>query len=403
MSSNYQRIQLRRGTISSFDTFNPVLLSGEPVIALENGSGIFKVGDGINSYSNIAGLRIDVDETITSGLAVYASGQAVRVSGAITTEINNLIDTAPEALNTLNEIAAAINDDSNFIGTFLASGHAYTDALAGASGTLRTDLTGVSGILDIVSGIAVYGSGQAGGGGGGSSTFVGLSDTPSNFSGAGSKFLKVNSSANAVEFSTGAGDVSEAELEYVSGIAVYASGQQEPLSGILSIASGIAVFASGKALAGGGSGPSSDDFDLVSGIAVQSSGQDLLLTASSGLLNTSVGLLETNSGLLNTSVGVLEVNSGLLNTSVGLLETNSGLLNTSVGLKSEQADFATMSGITIVSQSGNFGYHTYRSGGSDSSASGNVSGVTNMVVVDHGAYNSLDKKTNTLYFIPSGT
>jgi hypothetical protein len=391
MSSNYQRIQLRRGTIESFDAFNPVLLSGEPVIALQNGSGIFKVGDGINSYSNIAGLRIDVDETITSGLAVYASGQAVRVSGAITTEINNLVDSAPGALNTLNEIAAAINDDSNFIGTFLASGHAYTNALGG-----------VSGVLDTISGIAVYASGS-GGGGGGSSTFVGLSDTPSNFSGAGSKFLKVNSSANAVEFSTGAGDVSTAELEHVSGIAVYASGQQEPLSGILSIASGIAVFASGKALAGGGSGPSSDDFNLVSGIAVQSSGQDLLLTASSGLLNTSVGLLETNSGLLNTSVGVLEVNSGLLNTSVGLLETNSGLLNTSVGLKSEQADFATMSGITIVSQSGNFGYHTYRSGGSDSSASGNVSGVTNMVVVDHGAYNSLDKKTNTLYFIPSGT
>lgn len=39
-----------------------------------------------------------------------------------------------------------------------------------------------------------------GGGGGGSSTFLGLSDTPSNFTSASSKFLKVNSSGNALEF-----------------------------------------------------------------------------------------------------------------------------------------------------------------------------------------------------------
>ena len=38
------------------------------------------------------------------------------------------------------------------------------------------------------------------GGGGGSSTFVGLSDTPANFTSAGSKFVKVNSGASAVEF-----------------------------------------------------------------------------------------------------------------------------------------------------------------------------------------------------------
>ena len=38
------------------------------------------------------------------------------------------------------------------------------------------------------------------GGGGGSSAFVGLSDTPANFTSAGSKFLKVNSGASALEF-----------------------------------------------------------------------------------------------------------------------------------------------------------------------------------------------------------
>ena len=39
-------------------------------------------------------------------------------------------------------------------------------------------------------------------GGGGSSNLTGLSDTPANFTGAAGKYLKVNSSANAVEFDT---------------------------------------------------------------------------------------------------------------------------------------------------------------------------------------------------------
>ena len=39
----------------------------------------------------------------------------------IDTQIKNLIDAAPEALDTLNELAAAINDDSNFAGTITAS------------------------------------------------------------------------------------------------------------------------------------------------------------------------------------------------------------------------------------------------------------------------------------------
>jgi len=43
---------------------------------------------------------------------------------------------------------------------------------------------------------------SGGGGGGGSSTFVGLSDTPVSFSGAGGKTVKVNAAGNALEFVT---------------------------------------------------------------------------------------------------------------------------------------------------------------------------------------------------------
>ena len=49
----------------------------------------------------------------------------------------------------------------------------------------------------------------SGGGGGGSSTFVGLTDSPANYSGAGNYFLKVNSGASAIEFVADPGYVSD--------------------------------------------------------------------------------------------------------------------------------------------------------------------------------------------------
>jgi hypothetical protein len=56
----------------------------------------------------------------------YATKDYVTEKGYITGDVvnekfKNLIDTAPEALNTLNELAAAINDDANFAGTVTAS------------------------------------------------------------------------------------------------------------------------------------------------------------------------------------------------------------------------------------------------------------------------------------------
>jgi hypothetical protein len=52
-------------------------------------------------------------------------------SAFVTTQINNLIDGAPGALNTLNELAAALNDDSDAYNTLLASINANTTLIAG--------------------------------------------------------------------------------------------------------------------------------------------------------------------------------------------------------------------------------------------------------------------------------
>jgi hypothetical protein len=81
------RMQQRRGTATQWTTANPILAAGE--IGFESGTNKFKIGDGVNTWS---------------ALTYYASAA----------EIAALVDGAPDLLNTLNELAAAIGDDANF-------------------------------------------------------------------------------------------------------------------------------------------------------------------------------------------------------------------------------------------------------------------------------------------------
>lgn len=71
----------------------------------------------------------DADGTIN----INALATKAELTAAVATGINNIIDGAPSALNTLNEIAAAIADDENFaagvatlIGTKANSADVYT-------------------------------------------------------------------------------------------------------------------------------------------------------------------------------------------------------------------------------------------------------------------------------------
>lgn len=80
-------MQQRRGTATEWTTADPVLASGE--IGYETDTGRFKFGDGSTSWSSIE----------------YFSST------------DSLVDGAPAALDTLNELAAALNDDSDFAGT----------------------------------------------------------------------------------------------------------------------------------------------------------------------------------------------------------------------------------------------------------------------------------------------
>lgn len=93
------RIQFRRGTAAEWASANPTLATGE--LGHETDTGQFKIGNGSTDWANL----------------VYSSVSESYVDNAIA----NLIDAAPGALDTLNELAAAINDDNNFYTTITTS------------------------------------------------------------------------------------------------------------------------------------------------------------------------------------------------------------------------------------------------------------------------------------------
>jgi hypothetical protein len=113
------RMQQRRGTESQWGTANPILAAGE--IGFEIDTNKFKIGDGINHWD-------DLDYFTSSS------------------ELLAIVDGAPELLDTLNEIAAAIGDDPNFSSKVVPIVKKTTvqwtaDTSAIAEGTLAYDTT----------------------------------------------------------------------------------------------------------------------------------------------------------------------------------------------------------------------------------------------------------------------
>ena len=101
-------MQQRRGTAAQWTAANPILAAGE--IGFETDNNRFKIGNGATAWS---------------ALDYFANNAA----------LEDLLDGAPEALNTLNELAAAIGDDADFIGTF----NAHTTATTNVHGISDTN------------------------------------------------------------------------------------------------------------------------------------------------------------------------------------------------------------------------------------------------------------------------
>ena len=144
------RMQQRRGTATQWTTANPTLAPGE--IGFETDTNQFKIGDGVNQwedlsyFKNLEDLGGSLDDYVPLTTKGQANGVAslnaqgvipseqipslVGLDTEITTAVNNavtaLVDGAPLALNTLNELAAAVNDDASYA----ASMTLITDQLA---------------------------------------------------------------------------------------------------------------------------------------------------------------------------------------------------------------------------------------------------------------------------------
>ncbi len=92
-------------------------------------------GDGSLSYNNTTGVLTytgpsasDVRAHFTAGSGITITSGSIAVDTStiatqsyVTTAINNVIDGAPAALDTLNELAAAINDDASYASTISTS------------------------------------------------------------------------------------------------------------------------------------------------------------------------------------------------------------------------------------------------------------------------------------------
>lgn len=97
------KIQLRRGSSSEWNAASPIVLaSGEPAFVIDTNT--LKIGDGSTEFANL--------ESVGGGISQQD----------LDTAISNLIDSAPETLDTLNEIAAAISDNASFFEAVAYSG-----------------------------------------------------------------------------------------------------------------------------------------------------------------------------------------------------------------------------------------------------------------------------------------
>jgi hypothetical protein len=156
------RMQQRRGTAAQWISTNngdgPILEVGE--IGFETDTGKFKIGDGVNPWVDLDYFLDESEITSITGDYVLSSTLAqnngvatldnsgkltssqIPTSLASTTYVDNavsgLVDSAPGLLNTLNELAAAVNDDPTFfttVATNLSNHESDTTSIHGIADT----------------------------------------------------------------------------------------------------------------------------------------------------------------------------------------------------------------------------------------------------------------------------
>jgi hypothetical protein len=137
------RMQQRRGTAQQWTDADPILAAGE--IGFETDTNQFKIGDGVNAWSdlsyfkNLEDLGGSLDDYILVSTRGQSNGVATldntgkipssqipalvgldsEITAAVSAAVSDLIDGAPAALDTLNEISAVLGDPSNITGNII--------------------------------------------------------------------------------------------------------------------------------------------------------------------------------------------------------------------------------------------------------------------------------------------
>lgn len=124
-------MQQRRGTAEQWALANPVLTPGE--IGFETDTSKFKVGDGVNAWENLA-YFLNSDD-LGGELGDYATLEYVD------TAIEDVVGLAPETLDTLAELAAALGDDPDFYNTILTTADEWDQSAIAAAATLAAEYT----------------------------------------------------------------------------------------------------------------------------------------------------------------------------------------------------------------------------------------------------------------------
>jgi hypothetical protein len=151
------RMQQRRGTAAQWTAANPTLAAGE--IGFETDTNKFKVGNGSSAWTSLAYF---VDASI-----VFDSSE---VQGLVDAAVASLVGDAPNALNSIWELANALNGDANYAYTVtqnllslgnsvalntnsiseLTSNAIYLTGNVSAHTTANTSVHGISNTLNLV-------------------------------------------------------------------------------------------------------------------------------------------------------------------------------------------------------------------------------------------------------------
>ena len=120
------KIQARRGLAAQWTSTNPTLSAGE--FGFESDTLKLKIGNGSTAWTSLA----------------YTGLTPTEIASAISAAVAGVIDLAPGTLDTLNELAAAINDDPSFFSTISTALGTKQDKVTNVSDTEIGYLDGVT-------------------------------------------------------------------------------------------------------------------------------------------------------------------------------------------------------------------------------------------------------------------